>query len=346
MDKKLSINLIIKFIFICLILIFVTIPFISFIKNKQNVLQKKELTLYSDYEYEMGIWIKDNKPHDSIIISDPETIHILSGLSGRYSIIPNTMLVEELQLSDYIKLKYIKENIFNTLNPDLAYNYSKIIGKNNHIIIIFSGRTAEWISKISYQFIQHPVPFYEIPGFTKFFNNSYFRLIKSFGNNQIFAFELVKRDYYYYNNYDIFYKNNIEEFDNITSYANDPNDAYNQWYLVKVIRSGPVLKYTYNQYYCRYGNPPIIKWNISIINSYDLVSLFVFNLNILYNKPNILWDYSKEGNTWISGNFSDPLQHIFDFKINSEKSISWLGHNTTPYNSSRLGTFLLIGFYY
>jgi hypothetical protein len=346
MHKKISYETFIKSIFICLILLPVFIPFTYYIKNKQQTLNYSELTLFSDFEYDMGIWIRDNTPINSVVLSDPETIYLLSGLSGRNAIIPNTMVVQSLQFSDQIKLKLIKVNILNTLDPELAYNYSYIIGKNYKVIIVISGRTAEWVSTISYQYIQKPDSYYGLTGFQKFFNQSYFRCLKSCGENQIFAFELIERDYKFFKNYDIFFINNIEEYENISIYAKDSNEAINQWYLEKTTKNGPVSSIVYNQYYCWFGNPPVVKWDITISNFYNQISLFIFNLNILNIESNYLWRYSKNGSFWISGNLSDPLQHLFDFKTNGNKKIAWLGHNGNPNNKSKLGTFIFLGFYY
>lgn len=334
-----------KILILAIIIFSLFTPLLEYIKNKQERINDGNLTLYSDYEYSMGIWIKDNTPKNSIIISDPETIYLMSGISGRQLIISIAMLVQDLQLSDQIKLKLIKDNIFNSLDVDLAYNYSKIIGGYNKVIIVISGRTAQWVSSLSYQFVQQPISFYEIPGFTKFFNTSYFKLLKQYGNNQIYAFELVERPYDYYQHYDLFYINNIEEFDNISIYANSPNEAINQWYLKKIVKSGPVSTVVYNQYHCEAGNPPIIKWNVSISSRYKKISLFIFNLYILNYHPNIFWKFSISGSSWISGNFYDPLQLVFDFITNGEENISWLGHNYNLSTITKLGTFIFVGFY-
>ena len=335
----------IKGIILLIIIIPLIFPFVNYIENKQNQLNSSNLSLYSYYEYNMGIWIRDNTPSNSIIISDPETVYLISGISGREIIIPTVMLVQDLRLEDHVILDLIKNNILKTLDPEMAYNYSSLLGKENTAIIIISGRTLKWISQNSYQFIQKPFSFYNTTCFEKFFNNSYFRFLKKFGEDEIFAFELALQNTTYFKNYDIYTINDIENFDNITEYSNNLDEAVDQWYLDKRITIGPVITKVTNQYICQCGNPPIIKWTIINSKNYQQISLYTFNLNILNIDTGAYWNYSKNQQIWISGNFSNPLQHVFDFKIDESNLIEFFGHNANKSNWAKLGSFVFIGFY-
>jgi len=112
------------------------------------------------FEYIAGVWIRENTPEETLILSDPYTINLIASLANRLTPYEKKwVLIEEY--SDKSKEKFIKlREGFNALvNCDeSAYEYlkefileekyrGKIVKKNipKKTMIIFSSRTEKWL---------------------------------------------------------------------------------------------------------------------------------------------------------------------------------------------------------
>jgi hypothetical protein len=319
-------------------------PIILYFNDKSRLIDGQQpLSLYSEYEYQMGLWIQECTPKNSIILSDPETIYLLSGFSGRKAIIPNTMLIQDLQIEDLMCLEIIRELIFNSKDSEVAANYSQLLGKNNHVLITYSGRTEKWLENpSSYQYITRSYPLDESELFNHLNNQTYFHFLKQYGPNQIFLYELNTENIKETSrNFEIGLINNIIEYDNLSTYETDISNSNDKWYLNKIIFPQATKTLTLYQYISILGTASVVRWNITIPSYFKKVSLFVLNLNILNSDPNSTWAYRKNSETWNTGNFTDPLQKILKFEDLTENTIQWYGKSTGML--TKLGLFIILG---
>lgn len=139
-------------------------------------------TSFMYYDIEMGEWLKENVPENTIIISEKEQQNILMGLSGLDSI-----------GGAYSSTKHeiLIKSIFTTPDAKVAHNLvSQIIENDTPVIIIMSGRVSKSIKENRSQPVYFPVDFKHFNGFNKFNNSQYFNMIHNI-DNQIYAYEVV-----------------------------------------------------------------------------------------------------------------------------------------------------------
>ena len=149
-------------------------------------------TFPKDYEYEAALWIKKNTPPNTVIISDPVSVEILSALADRVPIAQISMgkptrqedmtrlkLIYKIltagkdsdvyQLLDMLKsLGITTEQFFRSFHP---------VGDPSFIILV-SQRTSLWLDvEMKYPIIyfnEHPVNMKYI---SKFLNSDLFELV-------------------------------------------------------------------------------------------------------------------------------------------------------------------------
>jgi hypothetical protein len=337
-----------KFVLVVLVLLVVfaalLVPFQSYLNSKTSNLNSigspSHLSLVSDDEYQMGLWLRNNVPEDSMVISDPETMYIMSGISGRSIPISNSMLIEDLQIPDQVRLYWIKFNIFSSQDSERASFYSQALGGKFPLIIV-SGRTEKWINQT--QFVQAPynltnsVVSCNLP---VFLNSSSFRLLHEI-DGQIYAFttNVSKQTDI---NYDTFLVNDYSRFDNLTDMSSGWINATNNWYLSRQVINGPVQTLVYEQYLNNgAGTTPDICWKIEMPQNYTSVSVFVFNKGVYSSDPGSVFSFSRNGYTWVNGNFSYPLRYLFSTGP-TDGNLTLYGRGI-PGKFSRLGTLIFVG---
>jgi len=120
---------------------------------------------------------------DTLIISDPHTMWILEGLTGRKQLIDQRAFInlDEYSNESINRMQYIKAHVFLSNNSKDSYDLiNKLKFKHNPVLIIINPRTSVWIlnKDVSRQF------FYNPPNklatkihFEKFYDTRYFTLL-------------------------------------------------------------------------------------------------------------------------------------------------------------------------
>jgi hypothetical protein len=332
-------------IYLCFILVIIVpsllSPFQNYVKSKAYDMEKagisSSLSLVADYEYTMALWIRNNTPKDATIISDPETMYIIAGISGRSLPIVLGMLVQDLQIPDLIKLYWIKFNILMTNDSYKAAFYVNVLGK--YPVIVISGRTISWLNSL--QFVSKPQSFASSNHYilSKFLDeNGPFKLLYKV-NEEIYAFTIKNITDQKYD-YSIFLVNYFSNYDNVTNYANDWRNSTRQWYLGRYIKSG-IVTLVYEQYVSNGGNPSTVKWSIPISGNYDQVDVYVYNLDPLNRDEGAWFCLSTDGQNWVLDNFSYPLKYVLSVKPYNG-SITFYGKGVRG-KFTKIGTFIFVG---
>lgn len=335
-------------IYIALILIVITlsltVPFQTYVNAKMSKLQElgspSQLSLVTDYEYEMGLWIRDNTPKNAIVLSDPETMYIMAGISGRRLPIVHGMLIQDLQIPDLIRLYWIKFNILLTEDAHQAAFYASVLGEGGFPIIVISGRTEKWLSQV--QFVSAPYNFGSLKQLllSKFLEkNGPFRLLYSV-NERIYAFTL--RDMFLQkHSYKIFLVNYFSKYGNVTTFSSDLHNSTQYWYLIRRIIVGEVTTIVYEQYVSNGGNPCTIEWRIPVHENYSKIDVYVYNLHPLNSDSDAFFAFSVDGKMYIVDNFSYPIKYVFSVKPH-DGFITFYGRGIKG-KTTRLGTFIFVG---
>jgi len=333
----------VKYTFVLFLILSATTVYVSYINDK--ISKAGTLSLISDYEYEAALYIRNTTPRNAVIISDPETIFIISGISGRKIPIKRGMLVESLQFEDLIVLYWIKHNIFLTNNPAENEFYLRLIG-GCHPIVVLSTRTVKWLEQRHFQFVRKPqednVELLKRLA-EKLTTFRHLKLIKEI-DSKIYVFTLNTACTGPNVAYDIFIINNYSRYGNITKFANDWRNSSREWFLVKDIRSGLVRTIVYEQYISNRGYAPVILWKIPLPKNYTYVSVYVYNRRPTNVDPRSYFSFSFDGVNWVNGNFSEPLIYIFD--VEPKDKILVLYGRALPGKFNRLGSFIFVGWYY
>jgi hypothetical protein len=320
-----------------LILFSATTPFLNYISSKlfyPEGFTNFSLSLVADYEYDIGLWIRNNVAKDAVVISDPETMYIVAGISGRKLPIAIGMLIQDLQISDLIKLYWIKFNIINGTDPIKAAFYAKSLGK--YPIIIISCRTIKWLNNL--QFVPYPcyLNISSNPVVKKFLNASnVFRLLYKV-EDKAYVFTLQNDSFNFPEyNYKVYLLNNASQYSNITTFSNDWRNSSQQWYLQRRVVKGKVTTLDYEQFISNGGNPPVIKWTIPVSCNAIWVDVYLYNFHPLNSDKDSWFLLSSDGNNWVQGNFAYPLQYAMRVTVQD--------HFITLYGKSVKGKFTRIG---
>ncbi len=166
------------------------------------------------YEYEMAQWLKQNTPSDVLIISDPWTQFMLSGLANRKLTVNRRMIYDELgNTKPIFKLDDTQSEIADILleqNPlrahegimrirdsylESAYLHEqmgdKIANGNLPVIIVISGRTCEWLRRgeTGDLGVEYPYPFEFFINLGTFSTTPFFKPLHSI-DDEIYAFNV------------------------------------------------------------------------------------------------------------------------------------------------------------
>ena len=150
----------------------------------------------ADYEYEAAYWIKRNLPETTILLSDYQTILLLSSLGNKIWLTDKGMSGTTISLQSQEALRIMKFDILRANNSREAFNnilslpeyfylkerryveYAGLNQKNMTFAVVLSSRTAKWIEQESMDDMIH-CTYAETPGkYLELFNNSeYFELL-------------------------------------------------------------------------------------------------------------------------------------------------------------------------
>lgn len=187
-------------------------PYSSFIQLGKN--NGSPPYTFSDYEYRAGIWIDNNEAKNVIIISDTFTALIISSLAGNQLTLGYRMVYDakgnthsifyDTETLNWIKEFFLTSNVSyaETLLNEIWYRYSDAFTLNQRIIdaktnasedvmIVFSGRTSNWLASQTYTDVPFPKSFTWISGYEKFFDSSLFTLLYE-TDAQIYVFKWTK----------------------------------------------------------------------------------------------------------------------------------------------------------
>lgn len=270
-------------------------PFVTYVNTKASLLQgaasSSQLSLVTDYEYRMGLWIRANTPKNAVIVSDPETMYIMAGISGRPLPISLGMVMEDLQISDLVRINWIKFGLLVTENASEAAFYANLLGEDT--LIVISGRTEKWLSSV--QFVSEPHDFGSATRFlSKFLDTEgHFRLLHSI-DEKIYIFG-PKDVFFQEHSYDVFFVNNFSQYGNVTKFSSDWRNSTHYWYLERTIVSGEVTTIVYEQYSSSGGDPSTIEWQIPLSKNYSMIDVFVYDLGPLNVDQGAFFSFSSDG---------------------------------------------------
>jgi len=169
------------------------------------------LTSIADYEYEAALWIKENLPETTVIVSDYKTIQILGSIGDTVWLPGRSMGAETLDekskellnriKNDVFKANY-SEEVFRTILtlPKLMHvhdrryiEYAGIKQDNLTFIVVLSSRTVKWLNQQSIndvleaQYTSIPQEYLRI-----FSDPKYFELIYADKDGYLYIFKLRK----------------------------------------------------------------------------------------------------------------------------------------------------------
>lgn len=221
------IYLIILFLIIFLSLFTVQINYINSRQNNAGFFASD----FESYDYQASRWINDNTPRnwevdddntkfiirelsdpryrisetreikiplteDTLIISDPYSMWVLEGLSGRKQLIDQRAFINlnEYSNESVNRMQYIKHNLFLADNSKDAYELiNKLKFMHDPVLIIVNPRTSVWVlnTGISNQFFYNPPSkLATTTPFKKFYDKNYFTLLYSSSQDDLYIFSL------------------------------------------------------------------------------------------------------------------------------------------------------------
>lgn len=185
---------IVKILIVSLFLYFVSFSMKSYenyINYYKEVLYTEEtgISLFQKEDLEVGNLIKAF-PKESILITDPITLQIISGLSGltktfNERIFTSMTTTAPLYVAKEGLFKEILSNFSLTTLENLIQLFPNSL-ENKTILIIVNHRTSSWINNDEYY--MYFKPFKEFPGFEKLLNNSH--LTKIYCKNGYYVFKV------------------------------------------------------------------------------------------------------------------------------------------------------------
>jgi len=169
-------------------------------------------TCIADYEYQAALWLKENTPENTKIISDYRTMVLIIPLSNKIWLTDRQMNVLSLPDEDRQLVSYIKNNIF--LAPDSKHAYEAIWNLSNRIpwqenpflectglsesnitfVVIISARTVKWIEQQGIIDVAFPQYVNVNPKYLEIFlDTNYFELLLNI-DDKIYVFKVKDKD--------------------------------------------------------------------------------------------------------------------------------------------------------
>ncbi|RLI98303.1 MAG: hypothetical protein DRP00_02220 [Candidatus Aenigmatarchaeota archaeon] len=190
LDKMLS-------LFILLLILIPIIPTLDDPLIEASIRWSSQGKFVADYEWEAAEWIRKNLPENVAIISDYETIMILTPLGNKMWITAKGMDVRDLSRNEQCKqvMQIIKYEIFKSNSSENAYlaiqklrslihvqerSYMSYIGIDPNeldFIVVISSRTVKWIEQEGITDVFEPQYFDVDPKYLQVFNAKHFKLL-------------------------------------------------------------------------------------------------------------------------------------------------------------------------
>jgi len=169
------------------------------------------LTSIVDYEYEAALWIKENLPETTVIVSDYKTIQVLGSIGDTIWLPGRGMGAETLDEESKELLNRIKNDVFKANCSEEAFRtiltlpklmhvqdkryikYAGIKQDNLTFIVVLSSRTVKWLNQQSIndvleaQYASIPQEYLRI-----FLDPKYFELIYTDKDGYLYIFKLRK----------------------------------------------------------------------------------------------------------------------------------------------------------
>lgn len=130
--------------------------------------------------------VKISKTNDTLLISDPYTMFMMSKLSGRDQVVDAPVWVYEPEYheSSIEQMQNLKKNVFLAKNSSDAYKGIQRIKRNHTVnLIIINSRTSHWLKQDKKQFIWWPSGKIDWELFNKFYDGNYFTLLHNEGDD-------------------------------------------------------------------------------------------------------------------------------------------------------------------
>ena len=182
------------------ILLFILVPIIPILDDpliEASIRWSTQGKFVADYEWKAAEWIRKNLPENVAILSDYETIMILTPLGNKMWITAKGMDVKDLLKNEQCRkaMQIIKYEILKSNSSEDAYlaiqklrslihiqerNYMSYIGMDPSeldFIVVVSSRTVKWIEQEDMTDVFEPQYFDVDPKYLQVFNAEYFKLL-------------------------------------------------------------------------------------------------------------------------------------------------------------------------
>lgn len=204
---------------IILLVIMLFTPIITLFTGVTSMGNSEHISSFTYYEYQTGTWIKNNLKDNVVILSDPMTQLILSGISKKRNFgegssdINTKKALKQIFISNNPReASHLIQNTYNNLSTGKRDNYFRTFfapireSDDEDIIVVISGRTETWVKGSDESSIdfwgtnQFPNEFIDKDIVSKFMDEAYFELVYNY-NNDIYIFRLITDKKRYANDY-------------------------------------------------------------------------------------------------------------------------------------------------
>jgi len=190
LDKMLS-------LFILLLILIPIIPTLDDPLIEASIRWSSQGKFVADYEWEAAEWIRNNLPENIAIVSDYETIMILTPLGNKMWVTAKGMDIRDISRNEECKqvMQIIKYEILKSNSSESAYlaiqklrslihvqerSYMSYIGMDPNeldFIVVVSSRTVKWIEQEGITDVFEPQYFDVDPKYLQVFNAKHFKLL-------------------------------------------------------------------------------------------------------------------------------------------------------------------------
>ncbi len=190
-------------------------PRLNFSQSQVSANNEGNFSQLLSYEVDLAFWIYDNTPQEwvksfwwegvtlggttgqvaqskqTLIVSDPYTMFMLEGLTGRSQVIDKRVWVDERKypLESVELMRRLKEEVF-MANSSTAYkNLIGLKGEFSTVLVVVTERTSAWINRDK-MFIRYPPSKFDKKALAPFNNTLYFKLVY-YIPNKAYVFQMI-----------------------------------------------------------------------------------------------------------------------------------------------------------
>ena len=167
-------------------------------KNLSKTSNNNIHSTYDIYEYKAYLWIKNNIPKDTVILSDKQTMIQVNGIANKGNINLNKKNINlfEKEMQEILLMKYPEDSYYKISNllrnesvicEKLMFSKKCVSYENRNKIIVIGEKTSNFAINGGDQWYVRN--FRKFSGFDKFFNNTYFTLLYR-DSNKVYVFEI------------------------------------------------------------------------------------------------------------------------------------------------------------